>query len=77
MRKDRFGRYLPIMTAVTAMAIYPAASRARTITENAKSTRNDTSEQTTASRTDASVGTQVNETDPAKMEAGRLIAQKR
>ena len=23
MKKDRFGRYLPIMTAVTAMAIVP------------------------------------------------------
>jgi hypothetical protein len=24
MKKDRFGRYLPIITAATAMAIYPA-----------------------------------------------------
>ena len=37
MRKDRFGRYLPIVTAVTAMAFTPNASRAQSAIEKTES----------------------------------------
>jgi hypothetical protein len=45
VKKDRFGRYLPIVTAVTAMAIYPPASNAQSMTDKAKSALSDAAEQ--------------------------------
>jgi hypothetical protein len=33
MKKDRFGRYLPSLTAVTAMPIYPPTSKAQSMTD--------------------------------------------
>ena len=34
MRKDRFGRYLPTLTAFTAMVIYPAVFKAAQICQS-------------------------------------------
>ena len=71
MRKDRFGRYLPIMTAVTAMALYPATSRAQSMSEHAKSAVSDTAEKGETPVAGASPGTaaellsQIHETDQA------------
>jgi putative membrane protein len=82
MKKDRFGRYLPIMTAVTAMALYPATSIAQSITEKAESAMSDTAEQAKTLVAGAPAGTpadvlsQIHETDQAEMEVGRLAEQK-
>ena len=73
MKKDRFGRYLPIMTAVTAMALYPAASNAQSMTEKAKSALTDTAEQAKTLVSGAPAGTpadvlsQLHETDQTEM----------
>jgi putative membrane protein len=82
MRKDRFGRYFPIMTAVTAMAIYPSISNAQSMTDKAKSAISDTAEKTKTLLTGAPAGTpadllsQLHETDQAEPEVGRLAEQK-
>jgi hypothetical protein len=47
MKKDRFGRYLPIMTAVTAMAFYPAVSNALATTDETKSALSDAAQPAT------------------------------
>jgi hypothetical protein len=57
MKKDRFGRYLPIMTAVTAMALYHAISKPQAIADEAKSALSDAAEAATALLEDASAGT--------------------
>jgi putative membrane protein len=44
MRKDRFGRYLPILTVATAMVVTPAISRAQSTTEKAESAVSGTAE---------------------------------
>ena len=82
MKKDRFGRYLPIMTAVTAMALYPGISGAQSMTDKAKSALSDTAEKTKTLFAGAPAGTpadvlsQIHETDQAEMEVGRLAEQK-
>jgi putative membrane protein len=82
MRKDRFGRYLPIMTALTAMTFYPAVSSAQSMTDKAKSALSDSAEQTKTLIAGAPAGTpadvlsQIHETDQAEMEVGRLAEQK-
>jgi putative membrane protein len=82
MKKDRFGRYLPIMTAVTAMALYPATSIAQSMTEKAESAVSDTAEQAKTLVAGAPAGTpadvlsQIHETDQAEMEVGKLAEQK-
>jgi putative membrane protein len=82
MKKDRFGRYLPIMTAVTAMALYPGISNAQSMTDKAKSALSDAAEKTKTlvagapPRTPADVLSQIHETDQTEMEVGRLAEQK-
>ena len=82
MKKDRFGRYLPIMTAVTAMAIYPGISNSQSMTDKAKSALSDTAEKTKTLVAGAPAGTpadvlsQIHETDQAEMEVGRLAEEK-
>ncbi len=82
MKKDRFGRYLPIMTAVTAMALYPAVSNAQSMTDKAKSVLSDTAEKTKTLVAGAPAGTpadvlsQIHETDQAEVEVGKLAEQK-
>ncbi len=82
MKKDRFGRYLPIMTAVTAMAIYPSLSNAQSMTDKAKSTLTGTAEQAkelvagAPAGTPADVLSQIHETDQTEMEVGRLAEHK-
>jgi putative membrane protein len=81
MRKDRFGRYLPIMTAVTAMAIYPAASNAQSMTDKAKSALGDTVQEAETlmgarAGTPADVLSQLHETDQTEMEVGRMAETK-
>jgi putative membrane protein len=82
MKKDRFGRYLPIMTAVTAMAFCPATSSAQSMTDKAKSALSDTAEQAKTLVAGAPTGTpadvlsQIHETDQTEMEVGRLAEQK-
>lgn len=82
MQKDRFGRYLPIMTAVTAMALYPAVSSAQSMTDKAKSALSDTAEKTKTlvagapTGTSADVLSQIHETDQAEIEVGKLAQQK-
>ena len=82
MKKDRFGRYLPIMTAVTAMAIYPSLSNAQSMTDKAKSAMSDTAEQAkelvagAPAGTPADVLSQIHETDQTEMEVGRLAERK-
>jgi putative membrane protein len=82
MKKDRFGRYFPIMTAVTAMAIYPAVSSAQSMTDKAKSALSDTAEETktlvagAAAGTPADVLSQLHETDQTEIEVGRMAAKK-
>ena len=82
MKKDRFGRYLPIMTAVTAMAIYPAVSNAQSMTDKAKSAMSDTAEQAKTLVAGAPAGTpadilsEIHETDQAEMEVGRMAERK-
>jgi len=83
MRKDRFGRYLPIMTAVTAMALYPAASNAQSMTEKAESAVNQTAKEAKAvtsgapaAGSTADVLSQIHETDQGEMKVGGLAEQK-
>ena len=83
MRKDRFGRYLPIMTAVTAMALYPTASSAQSMTEKAESAVNETAKEAIAVTSNApapgstaDVLSQIHETDQAEMKVGGLAEQK-
>lgn len=87
MRKDRFGRYLPIMTAVTAMALYPAMSNAQdngqSMTDRAKSALTDTADSAKAivnsapaAGSPADVLSQIHATDEAEMKVGRLAEQK-
>jgi putative membrane protein len=82
MKKDRFGRYLPIMTAVTAMTIYPVVTNAQSMTDKAKSALSDTAEQAKTLVAGAPAGTpadvlsQIHETDQAEMEVGRLAERK-
>ncbi len=83
MRKDRFGRYLPIMTAVTAMALYPAASNAQSMTDRAKSAMTDTAEEAKAigseapsSGSPAAVLSEIHETDQAEVKVGKLAEEK-
>ena len=85
MRKDRFGRYFPIMTAVTAMAMYPAVSNAQSVTDKAKSALSDTasSDAKTIAAGDAAAGTradllsELRETDQTEIEVGRMAEQRR
>ncbi|HLI78509.1 MAG TPA: DUF4142 domain-containing protein [Candidatus Binataceae bacterium] len=83
MRKDRFGRYLPIMTAVTAMALYPAPSNAQTMTDKAKSALTDTADTAKAmvngapaAGSPADVLSQIHATNEAEMKVGRLAEKK-
>jgi putative membrane protein len=81
MKKDRFGRYLPIMTALTAMAIYPAATNAQSMTDKAKSAVRDTAEETKTllgapAGTPADLLSQLHETDQTEMEVGRMAEKK-
>src|ERR1700693_1285169 len=83
MRKDRFGRYLPIMTAVTAMALYPATSNAQSMTDKAKSALTDTTDSAKAivngapaAGSPADVLSQIHATDEAEMKVGRLAEKK-
>jgi len=87
MRKDRFGRYLPIMTAVTAMAFYPAMSNAQdngqSMTEKAQSALTDTADTAKAivngapaAGSTADVLSQIHETDEGEMKVGRLAERK-
>jgi len=83
MRKDRFGRYLPIMTAVTAMALYPAASNAQSMTDKAESALNQTAKEAKAAvsgapaaGSTADVLSQIHETDEGEMKVGQLAEKK-
>jgi len=83
MRKDRFGRYLPIMTAVTAMAFYPVASTAQSMTDKAKSAMTDTADEAKAivsgapaPGTSADVLSEIHETDEGEMKVGKLAEKK-
>ena len=83
MRKDRFGRYLPIMTALTAMAFYPAPSNAQSMTDKAQSAVNETARDakalvngSPAAGSPADVLSQIHETDQGEMKVGRLAEKK-
>jgi putative membrane protein len=82
MKKDCFGRYLPIMAVVTTMAIYPAVSNAQSMTDKAKSALSETAEDAKTLVAGAPAGTpadllsQLHETDQTEMEVGRLAEQK-
>jgi len=83
MKKDRFGRYLPIMTAVTAMALYPTASNAQSMTEKAKSTVNETARSASAmvngspaAGSPADVLSQIHATDEAEIKVGDMAEKK-
>jgi putative membrane protein len=83
MKKDRFGRYLPIMTAVTAMAFYPATSNAQTMTDKARSAMTDTADEAKAvisgapsPGSPAAVLSEIHETDEGEMKVGRLAEKK-
>jgi|SRR5579862_2768622 len=83
MKKDRFGRYLPIMTAVTAMALYPATSNAQSMSEKAESAINQTARDAKAiasgapaAGSTADVLSQIHETDEGEMKVGNLAQQK-
>jgi putative membrane protein len=83
MRKDRFGRYLPIMTAVTAMAFYSGTSNAQSMTEKAQSAVNETARDakalvngSPAPGSSADVLSQLHETDRGEMKVGRLAEKK-
>lgn len=82
MKKDRFGRYLPIMTAVTAMAFTPTISNAQTTTEKAESAVSSTAEKAETlvagapSGTPADVLSQIHESDQAEIEVGQLAEKK-
>ena len=83
MRKDRFGRYLPIMTALTAMAFYSGTSNAQSMTEKAQSAVNETARDakalvngSPAAGSSADVLSQLHETDRGEMKVGRLAEKK-
>jgi putative membrane protein len=83
MRKDRFGRYLPIMTAVTAMALYPAPSNAQSMGEKAQSALTNTADSAKAMLngapapgSPADVLSQIHETDEAEIKVGSLAEKK-
>jgi putative membrane protein len=70
------------MTAVTAMAIYPAVSQAQSMTDKAKSALSDTAEQAKTliagapSGTPADVLSKIHEADQTEMEIGKMAEQK-
>jgi putative membrane protein len=82
MRKDRFGRYLLIMTAVTAMTIYPAMSNAQSVTEKTESAVSNTAEQAkeliagAPAGTPADVLSEIHETDQTEVEVGKMAQQR-
>jgi hypothetical protein len=55
MKKDRFGRYLPIMTAVTAMAFTPSISRAQSAIEKTESAVSSSAERAETIVADAAI----------------------
>jgi hypothetical protein len=66
MRKDRFGRYLPIMTAVTAMAFTPYVSRVQPTIEQTES-----GVSSNAERAETTVADAASETSDPQSEAKR------
>jgi len=71
------------MTAVTAMAFYPATSNAQSMTDKAKSALTDTAESAKAMASGApspgspaDVLSQIHETDEGEMKVGRLAEKK-
>ena len=83
MKKDRFGRYLPIMTAVTAMALYPASSLAQSMTDKAKAAVNDTARDakamvngSPAAGSPADVLSEIHATDQGEEKVGMLAEKK-
>jgi hypothetical protein len=69
MRKDRFGRYLPIMTAVTAIAFTPNLSRAQSAIEKTESAVSSNAE-----RAETTVAHAANETSDSQSHAKKVTA---